>query len=198
MPPSRVALFWALTHPRVPRPQKSSQRRDAARGNACGRSRVDIEPRATASPDVIAMLNLVLALLAGVVTIAAPCTLPMLPILLGASVGPDRQGAAGDDRARLCACRSRWSHCCWARSRRVFDFDPNVLRERRRNPAARLRPVDDLAGAVRMAVDPAQWLARSSAARGACSRRACSAASCSAPRSAWSGRPAPGRCWARS
>ena len=33
------------------------------------------------------MLNLVLALLAGVVTIAAPCTLPMLPILLGASVG---------------------------------------------------------------------------------------------------------------
>ena len=33
------------------------------------------------------MLNLVLALLAGVVTVAAPCTLPMLPILLGASVG---------------------------------------------------------------------------------------------------------------
>ena len=33
------------------------------------------------------MLNLVLALLAGIVTIAAPCTLPMLPILLGASVG---------------------------------------------------------------------------------------------------------------
>jgi len=33
------------------------------------------------------MFNLVLALLAGVVTVAAPCTLPMLPILLGASVG---------------------------------------------------------------------------------------------------------------
>ena len=33
------------------------------------------------------MLNLFLALLAGVVTIAAPCTLPVLPILLGASVG---------------------------------------------------------------------------------------------------------------
>jgi cytochrome c-type biogenesis protein len=33
------------------------------------------------------MLNLVLALLAGIVTVAAPCTLPMLPILLGASVG---------------------------------------------------------------------------------------------------------------
>ena len=33
------------------------------------------------------MLSLVLALLAGVVTIAAPCTLPVLPILLGASIG---------------------------------------------------------------------------------------------------------------
>ena len=33
------------------------------------------------------MLTLVLALLAGVVTVAAPCMLPMLPILLGASVG---------------------------------------------------------------------------------------------------------------
>src|SRR5258706_129525 len=31
------------------------------------------------------MLNLVLALLAGVVTVAAPCTLPMLPILLVAT-----------------------------------------------------------------------------------------------------------------
>ena len=33
------------------------------------------------------MLDLVFALLAGVITIAAPCTLPMLPVLLGASVG---------------------------------------------------------------------------------------------------------------
>ena len=33
------------------------------------------------------MLSLLLALLAGVVTIAAPCTLPVLPILLGASIG---------------------------------------------------------------------------------------------------------------
>jgi cytochrome c-type biogenesis protein len=33
------------------------------------------------------MFSLVLALLAGIVTIAAPCTLPVLPILLGASVG---------------------------------------------------------------------------------------------------------------
>jgi len=33
------------------------------------------------------MSDIVLALLAGVLTIAAPCTLPVLPILLGASVG---------------------------------------------------------------------------------------------------------------
>eukprot|EP01035_Chromulina_nebulosa_P061938 gene61938-84702_t len=33
------------------------------------------------------MLNLLLALLAGIVTIATPCTLPVLPILLGSSVG---------------------------------------------------------------------------------------------------------------
>jgi cytochrome c biogenesis protein CcdA len=33
------------------------------------------------------MTDIVLALLAGVVTIAAPCTLPVLPILLGASIG---------------------------------------------------------------------------------------------------------------
>jgi cytochrome c biogenesis protein CcdA len=33
------------------------------------------------------MPDIVLALLAGVLTIAAPCTLPVLPILLGASVG---------------------------------------------------------------------------------------------------------------
>jgi cytochrome c-type biogenesis protein len=38
------------------------------------------------------MPDLLLALLAGVVTIAAPCTLPVLPILLGASIG--QQGGA--------------------------------------------------------------------------------------------------------
>jgi cytochrome c biogenesis protein CcdA len=37
------------------------------------------------------MLSLLLALLAGVVTIAAPCTLPVLPILLGASIGDSRR-----------------------------------------------------------------------------------------------------------
>jgi cytochrome c biogenesis protein CcdA len=33
------------------------------------------------------MPDLPLALLAGILTIAAPCTLPVLPILLGASIG---------------------------------------------------------------------------------------------------------------
>lgn len=33
------------------------------------------------------MINIVLALLAGIFTIAAPCILPMLPILLGTSIG---------------------------------------------------------------------------------------------------------------
>jgi hypothetical protein len=33
------------------------------------------------------MPDLLLALFAGVLTIAAPCTLPVLPILLGASIG---------------------------------------------------------------------------------------------------------------
>src|SRR5271168_2973982 len=38
------------------------------------------------------MTDLVLALLAGMLTIVAPCTLPVLPILLGASIG-QRAGA---------------------------------------------------------------------------------------------------------
>ena len=33
------------------------------------------------------MIELLFAVLAGILTIAAPCTLPMLPILLGASIG---------------------------------------------------------------------------------------------------------------
>src|SRR6516165_12707314 len=33
------------------------------------------------------MPDLLLALIAGILTIAAPCTLPVLPILLGASIG---------------------------------------------------------------------------------------------------------------
>jgi cytochrome c-type biogenesis protein len=73
------------------------------------------------------MFNLVLALLAGVVTIAAPCTLPMLPILLGASVGQ-----TGKARPALIALGFVISFCAVALAlsavTRIFDFDPNVLR----------------------------------------------------------------------
>ena len=73
------------------------------------------------------MLNLVLALLAGVVTIAAPCTLPMLPILLGASVGQ-----TGKLRPALIALGFVISFSAVAlllsAINRIFDFDPNVLR----------------------------------------------------------------------
>jgi len=73
------------------------------------------------------MFNLVLALLAGVVTVAAPCTLPMLPILLGASVGH-----TGKARPALMALGFVLSFSAAAlllcALTRIFDFDPNVLR----------------------------------------------------------------------
>jgi cytochrome c-type biogenesis protein len=73
------------------------------------------------------MFNLVLALLAGVVTVAAPCTLPMLPILLGASVGH-----TGKARPALIALGFVLSFSAAAlllsAITRIFDFDPNVLR----------------------------------------------------------------------
>src|SRR6202158_3638251 len=73
------------------------------------------------------MFSLVLALLAGVVTIAAPCTLPVLPILLGASVGQ-----TGKLRPALIALGFVISFSAVAlllsAITRIFDFDPNVLR----------------------------------------------------------------------
>ncbi|MDI1262879.1 MAG: cytochrome c biogenesis CcdA family protein [bacterium] len=73
------------------------------------------------------MLNLVLALLAGAVTVAAPCTLPMLPILLGASVGQ-----TGKARPAMIALGFVMSFSMVALAlgaiTRVFDFDPNHLR----------------------------------------------------------------------
>jgi len=73
------------------------------------------------------MLNLVLALLAGVVTVAAPCTLPMLPILLGASVGQ-----TGKARPAMIAAGFVMSFSVVAlllgAITRSFDFDPNDLR----------------------------------------------------------------------
>jgi cytochrome c biogenesis protein CcdA len=73
------------------------------------------------------MFNLVLALLAGVVTIAAPCTLPVLPILLGASVGQTSK-----IRPAMIALGFVLSFSAVAlllsAITRIFDFDPNVLR----------------------------------------------------------------------
>src|SRR5882724_3756512 len=77
--------------------------------------------------DMISMFNLVLALLAGIVTIAAPCTLPVLPILLGASVG--RTGKA---RPAMIALGFVLSFSATAlllsAITTIFDFDPDVLR----------------------------------------------------------------------
>jgi cytochrome c-type biogenesis protein len=73
------------------------------------------------------MFDVVLALLAGVVTIAAPCTLPMLPILLAASVGQ-----AGTARPVFIALGFVASFAAVALLlsgiTRIFNFDPNVLR----------------------------------------------------------------------
>jgi cytochrome c biogenesis protein CcdA len=73
------------------------------------------------------MLNLALALLAGVVTVAAPCTLPMLPILLGASLGH-----TGKIRPAMIALGFVMSFSAAAlllnAITRIFDFDPNSLR----------------------------------------------------------------------
>ena len=73
------------------------------------------------------MLNLVLALLAGVVTVAAPCTLPMLPILLGASVGQTSKARPAMIAAGFVMSFSLVALALGAITR-VFDFDPNSLR----------------------------------------------------------------------
>jgi cytochrome c biogenesis protein CcdA len=73
------------------------------------------------------MLDLIFAVLAGILTIAAPCTLPMLPILLGASVG-----RAGRLRPAMIALGFVVSFSATAlllgAITRLFDFDPSVLR----------------------------------------------------------------------
>ena len=73
------------------------------------------------------MLNLVLALLAGIVTIAAPCTLPVLPILLGASVGQTSKVRPAMIALGFVISFSVVALLLGAITR-VFDFDPNVLR----------------------------------------------------------------------
>jgi cytochrome c biogenesis protein CcdA len=73
------------------------------------------------------MLELIFAVFAGILTIAAPCTLPVLPILLGASIG-----RAGYLRPAMIALGFVVSFSATAlllgAITRAFDFDPNVLR----------------------------------------------------------------------
>jgi cytochrome c-type biogenesis protein len=73
------------------------------------------------------MFNLLLAVLAGVVTIATPCTLPVLPILLGSSLGQTSRL-----RPALIAFGFVVSFSVVAlllgSLTQIFDFDPNALR----------------------------------------------------------------------
>ena len=82
---------------------------------------------------------------------------------------PDRQGAAGDDRARLCdVVLGRRPGA--ERDHPHLRLRSQCAAHRRGHPAARLRTADDLAGAVRMAVDPDQRAVGGSATA-ACSRQ---------------------------
>jgi cytochrome c-type biogenesis protein len=73
------------------------------------------------------MFNLALALLAGIVTIAAPCTLPVLPILLGASVSYTCKTRPAMIALGFVISFSAVALLLSAITR-IFDFDPNVLR----------------------------------------------------------------------
>jgi len=61
------------------------------------------------------------------VTVAAPCTLPMLPILLGASVGQTSKARPAMIAAGFVMSFSLVALALGAITR-VFDFDPNTLR----------------------------------------------------------------------
>ena len=73
------------------------------------------------------MLDLVLAPLAGVLTIAAPCTLPVLPILLGASVGTNNKTRPAMIALGFVVSFSAVALLLGALTK-IFDFDPSVLR----------------------------------------------------------------------
>ncbi|MGY3237271.1 MULTISPECIES: cytochrome c biogenesis CcdA family protein [unclassified Bradyrhizobium] len=74
------------------------------------------------------MIELLFAILAGILTIAAPCTLPMLPILLGASIGRSSQLRPAMIALGFVVSFSAVALLLGALTR-IFDFDPNVLRE---------------------------------------------------------------------
>ncbi|WP_022722924.1 cytochrome c biogenesis CcdA family protein [Rhodopseudomonas sp. B29] len=73
------------------------------------------------------MLDLLLALLAGVATIAAPCTLPVLPILLGAALGDSDRLRPAFIAVGFVATFAAVALLLSALTR-LLDFDPNLLR----------------------------------------------------------------------
>lgn len=73
------------------------------------------------------MLNLLLAVLAGVVTITTPCTLPVLPILLGSSLGQTSRLRPAFIAAGFVLSFSAVALLLGGLTE-IFDFDPNVLR----------------------------------------------------------------------
>ena len=73
------------------------------------------------------MLNAILALLAGVATVAAPCTLPVLPILLGGSVGQTSRLRPAAIALGFVVSFSFVALLLNALTR-LLDFDPNILR----------------------------------------------------------------------
>jgi cytochrome c-type biogenesis protein len=76
---------------------------------------------------MIMMFDVILALLAGTVTIAAPCTLPVLPILLGASIGKRGRARPAFIISGFVAAFSFVALALNAITR-AFDFDPDDLR----------------------------------------------------------------------
>src|SRR5436190_4487715 len=74
------------------------------------------------------MFNTALALLAGVATVAAPCTLPVLPILLGASVGQTSRLRPAAIALGFVVSFSFVALLLNALTR-ALDFDPNILRD---------------------------------------------------------------------
>jgi len=100
--------------------------------------------------------------------VAAPCTLPMLPILLGASVG--QTGKARPALIALGFVISFSAAALLLSAITRISISIPMFCARRRDPAARLWTFDDLARAVRMAFDPDRrphqpWLHRRRAFR---------------------------------
>jgi cytochrome c biogenesis protein CcdA len=73
------------------------------------------------------MTDLLLALFAGILTIAAPCTLPVLPILLGASIG-QHAGARPAFIAAGFVASFAFVALALNATATALHFDPNVLR----------------------------------------------------------------------